>query len=294
MNNNAITFYGTGAAEGIPNPFCECLLCNNARQHGGKDVRTRSMLRIGDSTTIDMSADSFVQANRFGDFVGLEHTLVTHTHEDHFCYMMISVKKMATHSNNKPLNIYFTDAAYDMVEVMRNTNAMMKGGVGQLEERGIVKFHKLEFGKSSTVGELEVAPLRGNHKGNMGEHSANYLITLPGGKKLYYGVDSGPYFPETYQMLRSSRLDYMISECTYGSGEDTAPPPHGHLGYSTCMEVLGNLYSQQTIDKDTQVYLTHINHCHTSPHSDLCDKFHEAGTPYPITVAYDGLSFRYR
>ena len=35
-------FYGTGAAEGVPSPFCDCPMCNYAREHGGKDVRKRS------------------------------------------------------------------------------------------------------------------------------------------------------------------------------------------------------------------------------------------------------------
>ena len=28
-------FYGTGAAEGVPSPFCDCPMCNYAREHGG-------------------------------------------------------------------------------------------------------------------------------------------------------------------------------------------------------------------------------------------------------------------
>ena len=35
-------FYGTGASEGVPSPFCDCPMCNYAREHGGKDVRKRS------------------------------------------------------------------------------------------------------------------------------------------------------------------------------------------------------------------------------------------------------------
>ena len=51
-------FYGTGAAEGIPDPFCTCYLCQYARDHGGKDVRTRSMFRVDPTMVIDMGADA--------------------------------------------------------------------------------------------------------------------------------------------------------------------------------------------------------------------------------------------
>ena len=37
-----LTFYGTGAAEGIPCPFCDCFLCRNAREKGGKEIRKRT------------------------------------------------------------------------------------------------------------------------------------------------------------------------------------------------------------------------------------------------------------
>ena len=32
-------FYGTGAAEGVPSPFCDCPMCNYAREHGGKRMQ---------------------------------------------------------------------------------------------------------------------------------------------------------------------------------------------------------------------------------------------------------------
>ncbi len=47
-------FYGTGAAEGVPSPFCDCPMCNYAREHGGKDVRKRSCFRLGRNIMIDM------------------------------------------------------------------------------------------------------------------------------------------------------------------------------------------------------------------------------------------------
>ena len=40
------------------------------------------------------------------------------------------------------------------------------------------------------IAGMEVTPLKGNHFGNMGENSANYLIKMTNGKVLYYGLDS--------------------------------------------------------------------------------------------------------
>ena len=51
-----IKYYGTGDGYGIPEPFCSCRLCAYAREHGGKDIRTRSQAVI-DDIMIDFSKD---------------------------------------------------------------------------------------------------------------------------------------------------------------------------------------------------------------------------------------------
>ena len=48
---------------------------------------------------------SLQQAIEFGDFTGLQHVLVTHTHEDHFDYMMMNVRKMAIERTRNPFTI---------------------------------------------------------------------------------------------------------------------------------------------------------------------------------------------
>lgn len=99
----AMIFYGTSAAEGIPSPFCTCDVCENARKVGGKEIRTRTMFRIDEAHCIDLGADAYCQAIRYGDFTKLCHVLVTHTHEDHLAFMMFNIRKMARTRNREPL-----------------------------------------------------------------------------------------------------------------------------------------------------------------------------------------------
>lgn len=40
-------FYGTGAAEGVPSPFCDCPMCNYAREHGRKGCPQAFLLSTG-------------------------------------------------------------------------------------------------------------------------------------------------------------------------------------------------------------------------------------------------------
>ena len=50
---------GTAAAEGLPALFCQCELCTEARKRGGKDLRTRTSMMIGDTFKVDFPPDSY-------------------------------------------------------------------------------------------------------------------------------------------------------------------------------------------------------------------------------------------
>lgn len=285
---NKGVFYGTGAAEGIPDPFCRCYLCEYARKHGGKDVRTRSMFRVSKEMTIDLGPDVFLQSFRWGDLVDLEHVLITHTHEDHFAPMVCSLLKMATARPEKPVNYYLVGDAFDVVPLMRGNKIFMKGALGRMEEDGLIVFHQLQYGQEYTIGDCKVVPLRGHHFGNMGENSANYLIYLQDGKCIYYGLDTGKYEQDTIDYLKNCKVDILVSECTFGNAEDTYYDP-GHLSYTTCIEMIEKLRAQNTLAEDCQIYLTHINHLHTAYHEKLQKMFNNTGLPYRFQVAYDGM-----
>lgn len=282
-------FYGTSAAEGIPDPFCTCYLCRNAREKGGKDIRSRSMFRLNEEVSIDLGADSFLQAVKYGDFVNLRHVLVTHTHEDHFAYMMMGVRKMATHRIESPLHYYLTDQAYEIVDFYRNHVPILKGTLKELEQDGIICFHRQEFQKPFEINGMKVLAFKGNHFGNMGEHCANYLIWLPDGKTLFYGLDTGYYLEEVFEELKQYHIDYLISECTFGNADDRGEKPHGHLDIASCQLVFERLLKQGTITSRSHIYLTHINHCHTADHETMQRIFDQAGFSVPVTVAYDGM-----
>lgn len=282
-------FYGTSAAEGIPSPFCTCRVCENARKIGGREIRTRTMLRIDEKHCIDLGADAYCQAIKYGDFTKLRHVLVTHTHEDHLAFMMFNIRKMAIERAAEPLNYYLTDKAYDIVEFFVNHKPILKGTMRQLIDNGVVAFHKLEFNKSYKIGELDVTPLKGSHFGNMGENAANYVIVLPDGRKMYYGLDTGAYYEETLKALENLELDILVSECTFGLTKGRKP--EGHLDAFSCMELFEKLYSQRTITDRTKIYLTHINH-YTSTHAELEAWFGQQKVPYEITVTYDGFEIQ--
>lgn len=73
-------FWGTSAGEGVPTPFCRCKVCEYARKHGGKDLRTRSCFRLDESIMLDAGADFVAQSLRLNeDTYDVQHIIHTLT-----------------------------------------------------------------------------------------------------------------------------------------------------------------------------------------------------------------------
>lgn len=79
-----IKYYGTGTSGAIPEMFCSCRVCEYARSHGGKEIRSRSQATVGD-LMIDFSHDAFMHTVYGGlDMRNYKHVLITHGHFDHY------------------------------------------------------------------------------------------------------------------------------------------------------------------------------------------------------------------
>lgn len=288
--NHDLTFYGTGAAQGIPDPFCSCRICQNAREKGGHEVRSRSMLRISEEMCIDLGPDTVCQAMRFGDLTQLRHVLVTHMHLDHFSYGVMEVRRLSREGGDWPLHYYLADKAYEAVKMFME-DSFVKKFTGKMLQEGTVEFHRLEYGQTSVISGTEVTPLRGNHDGQIGENSANYLLKLPNGKKLYYGLDTGWYLDETLDALRGAGLDYLVSECTFGLKPEREGVVPKHLHATACERLFKVLAEQGTITENTHIYLSHISHS-TSTGAELEAWLKTREFPCPVTLAYDGMQIK--
>ena len=173
----------------------------------------------------------------------------------------------------------------EIVEHWRNSPWVLKGKVREYEEKGYIAFHKLQFGERIEIDDIGVTPFRGNHTGNVKENSAMYLVELPDGRNLFYGLDSGVYFPETVEALRKHHVDIYISENAMGAA--SAIPHPEHMRMVDVRELVGKLLEQGTLDKNSVLYLTHINH--RSTHVENENAVEEIGFPVKTIVAYDGI-----
>ena len=89
-----IHYWGTAAAEGVPGIFCRCPRCVEAREKGGRYVRTRSQIMLDDALLVDFGPDTYMHSLKFGfDLSKLAHVFVTHSHSDHFYSTELIMRK---------------------------------------------------------------------------------------------------------------------------------------------------------------------------------------------------------
>ena len=80
-----ISVLGTSAATSMPLAFCNCTVCRQSRELGGKNIRKRSSIIINDELLIDLGPDAINACNMYGIDAGkIKYLLQTHSHSDHF------------------------------------------------------------------------------------------------------------------------------------------------------------------------------------------------------------------
>ena len=274
-------FWGTSAGEGSPSPFCRCRVCEYARKNGGKDIRTRTAFRIDEDVMIDVGADYLTQSIKYNeDLFDVKHVLYSHTHNDHFNNTILRMRYVAL--DRKPegkINLYFSPEGVD------GAKSFYTGNEAFLTD-DFVEFHKLDFYKTYTVGKYKVTPLKGHHHTDFEENAANYIIEFPSGKIMYYALDSGEYFEETFEYLKNVKIDLLIGECTFPIEDNSCKVHMNLVDEEVC---LNRLFEQGSINKDTVIYLTHICPMEKT-HKEIEKYWNELDTPYKVNIAYDGLS----
>jgi phosphoribosyl 1,2-cyclic phosphate phosphodiesterase len=266
-----IEFLGTAASEGMPALFCECEVCQETTKRGGKNIRTRSSLMIGEKHKVDLPPDTFLHALRRGKgFSEVEHLFITHSHADHFYAeaLRLRVPPFAVIPSGRTLCIHGTNTVEDLA----------KRTLGSpLPEQ--LSFHRVELFSFFSAGDVDVLPIRASHKSD--ELCLNYVFMFPG-KGLLQAFDTGWYEEATWSALRGLMLDAAIIECTAGQLEE---PPTSHLGIDALMQMKERLVDERGLRPNAQVIATHFSHIGGLLHKELQDALAPAG----IEVAYDGM-----
>ena len=269
-----VQILGTAAAEGIPGVFCNCPICEHARRAGGKEIRTRSQSIINDKYLIDFPMDAYLHSLRYHiDFHKIQHIIITHPHEDHFYPNDLEYRRppFAYSAEGSCLNVY---------------------GPGSLKEeypwfpseasRDYVKVHYWEAYHTYSVGELRVTPLTARH-----DHRFEcfvYIIEM-GGKRLFYGHDSG-FLPErSMEMVRNTHLDCVFFDVTSGRSRDGKY----HMGLEDDIVMRDDMRAAGCVDENTVFVLNHLSHNGRLTHEQL----EKAASENGFLAAYDGFTVEF-
>lgn len=264
-----IRLLGTGAADGIPALYSDSEVSRYAREHGGKDVRTRSAALVDGHLKLDLPPDTHAQLIRDRlDARDWSAILFTHSHADHFAveelqYALIPFNQFE----------YAGFAIFGNAEICRRIRHAYPDWPFEIHEtHSTVPFVHAEY---------TITPIHAYHK--LEEDAHNFIIQ-DGQKTLLYGTDTGIWQERTWEFLKQYTLDGLVIECTDGfCGTDY----DGHLDIQECISVVERLRSQGTVASHTAIFTTHHGHNGKATHAQLEDALQPVG----IQVGFDGVEF---
>lgn len=264
-----IRLLGTGAADGIPGWFSDTEVSAHAREHGGKDVRTRSGALVDGHLKIDLSPDTSWQLQRDGldarDWTGI---VFTHSHDDH---LAVDEIQYGLHPFNDheylPYTIYGNESVCARIE-----EHYPGWPIELVRTRSFEPFAHMDF---------EITPVRAHH--GVDEDTQNLLIERDG-RTLLYATDTGIWEEPTWSFLEGRTVHALVLECTEGVRSTHYA---GHLDTDECIAVVRRLRVQGTLPHGAPVFTTHHSHLGGGTHAEL-----EAVLgPEGVGVGYDGLEF---
>ncbi len=264
-----VRLLGTGAAEGIPAFLSDSRVSLYAREHGGKDVRTRCGALVDRSLKIDLPPDTLAQMHRDKlDARDWTCLLFTHSHADHFAIEEI---QYGLHPFSGLEHLCFT--IYGNPSICEKLYA--KYPDWPIDVVAIHSFHTFSHGP------FTITPIRATHM--VEEDCQNHIIEREG-RRLLYGADTGIWDEQTWEFLGSQRLDALVIECTEGTkGQDW----WGHLGTDEVVRVVDRLRASGVLPETAPVVTTHHSHNGGATHAEL----EAALNPHGIRVGFDGIEF---
>ncbi|USX45739.1 MBL fold metallo-hydrolase [Dietzia kunjamensis] len=252
-----VVLLGTGAADGWPNPFCRCPSCEEARRLGV--VRGQTSALVDDELLIDCGPEAPGSAVRLGrSLAGVRHLLVTHAHADHLGPQVLLFRSWVPTAGE--------------LEVVGPADALdtCRPWVGPDDP---VRFVPVAAGDRLRVGAYDVRVLPARHRVFRDGDAVLYDVTGPGGARLLWASDTGPWDDEWFTALRGARYDAVFLEETLGDREEISP---AHLGLDRFGAMLRRLRDVGAVDERTDVVAVHLGH-HNPPPDELAARLCEHG-----------------
>lgn len=234
-----VLLLGTGASDGVPNAWCTCATCAEARSSGA--IRTNNSALVDGRLLVDCGPEAPRQAQRAGlDLAGVRTVLVGHAHADHLDPAFLMYRSWVS---DVPLQLI---APAPAIERCRDWLAP-----GQTS----VTLTTVTAGDELVADGYRVQVLPATHHA-LGE-AVLYAIEAPDRRRLLYATDTGPWRAEFLTMVAGWRLDLVLLEETFG---DVQPPERVHHCFTTFAAALDDLGAIGAVDTATRVTAIHLGH----------------------------------
>ncbi len=278
-----IRFLGTAAAEGIPGIFCGCKNCVDAREKGGRYVRTRSQVIIDDNLLIDFGPDTYLHSLKYGiDISKLSDVLITHVHSDHF-YPTELKNRLAGYASYMKHQAITFHGSEDIVAPLSE----ILSGADTEENRSRIKVHVLAPYETVRILDYDVTPLPACHG-----TSHPYIYLINDGRSAFLLLnDSGRLLPSHYEWLKGcgASVGAVSYDCTYGNVdvEKMFGVADHHMGLLDDIAVRDRLMSEGIITDKTVNIATHFSHNPEGVgYGEMLTHTDECG----FALAYDGMT----
>ena len=271
-----ITYLGTGGGAGIPELFCSCKICQNARIVKDRELRNRSMALINNDLCIDLPCDARNSMLTYNvNPRNLHYFLITHSHYDHFMpenfinrpvgtpKMELYISSASGHEFNELCSKYHKDTA----EGLRPVN--------------IPDIHFIAPFETVILGKYKITALPANHDKSL--ECLNFIITDKECTVLWLH-DTGIPLKETWDYLERhpAFFDFVSMDCSFPKDKHSKTE---HMNIIQCRELALKMYKLGYLKTTTKIYLSHIGHNVNYTHKEL----EKIASENNMHVAYDGL-----
>lgn len=263
-----VVILGTGAADGIPQPFCHCPTCEEARSTGV--VRTPTCVLIDNEILIDAPPGLSGAAARAGvDFTNVHTIAITHAHSDHWDPAVLLHQSWQLPGST--------------LRIIGPPSVIAQAQQWLPPERAD-ELVTATPGMGLDVGGHRLTVLPSTHGTGgtdaLASEAVLYEVQAPEGSSVLYATDTGPAAPSLLEAVTDAHYDLVLAELTFGSA---GPRTGGHLDHETFPEFLDDLRRVGAVDDSTEVITVHLSH-----HNPVLDILKERAHMWGARVVPDG------
>lgn len=266
---------GTGAADGLPQPFCACATCSDARSRGR--ARLPGGVLIDSTLLIDAPATLTATTARAGvDLRQVRAIAVTHAHHDHWDPSILLHRQWIDDHESARETSHPQLAPLTLI----GPPAVLESARPWLPAASNVTLVPAVVGESHEVAGHRITVLPATHgRARAGEPTDPWAAEAvlydvrSAGASLLYAADTGAADDALLAAVADAAYDAVFLELTFGvtavsPDEAASPSTPGHLDHTTFPAFLADLRKVGAVTSATEVIAIHIGH-HNPPEAQL-------------------------